>query len=102
MVASFKLLISRVSFCRFLHPRSIHIESVTCLEKERGGRGSETNKQRVRLSGTHGVVTQMKRRERERNSCIKNDDEREVVAKSGSPLCLLSLDGNVLLHSFFD
>lgn len=53
--------------------------------------GSErkTDKQRERRSGKHGgVVTSLKRSERERNSCIESDYEREAEAKSGSPLRL--------------
>lgn len=33
-------------------------------------------------------MTQLKRGERERNSCTESDYEREAVAKSDSPLCL--------------
>lgn len=86
--------------------RSTGKASLTVKEEwEREGereRERQTNKQRERLSGKHGgVVTQLKRRERERNSCIESDYEREAVAKSGSPLSVwLTLDGNVLLHSF--
>lgn len=89
MVASFKLLVSRVSFCRFLHPRSVHIVGVTRIEKEWGVRGRETNRGRDWVANMEELWHSWKGgRERERNSCIESDYEREAVAKSGSPLCL--------------
>lgn len=90
MVASLKskLLISHVSFSRFLHPHSIHMEGISQSEKAQG----ETQTNWVRLSSNYGgVVTQLEKKEQEekrKNSCIQSDYVKEAMAKYGSLLCL--------------
>ena len=74
--------------------------------KEERGRDKQTNRGRDWVANMEELWHSWKgererERERERNSCIESDYEREAVAKSGSPLSVwLTLDGNVLLHSF--
>lgn len=90
MVASLKskLLISHVSFSRFLHPRSIHMEGISQSEK-----AQERHKQTELdwVATMEELWHSWKKKEQEekrKNSCIQSDYAKETMAKYGSLLCL--------------